>query len=90
MLYYLKYFGTWVFFMALIAGIALLVPKMAKALDKKFKKIKEERQNKYGIANLSDEAILPENMLENTAEAPETPTESNTVSAAETHNTAEK
>lgn len=87
---YLKYFGTWVLFMALIAGIALIVPKIAKALDKKFKKIKEERQNKYGIANLSDEAILPEAMLENSAEATKTPAESNTDPAAESPKTTEK
>ncbi len=75
MLEYLKFIGGWVFFMALIAGITLLVPKIAKAIEKKFKQIKENRTQKFGIANLSDEAILPEGMLEksketDTAEAP--------------------
>lgn len=34
MLTYIKYFVTWVFFMALIAVITLLVPRLAKKIDK--------------------------------------------------------
>lgn len=34
MLTYVKYFVTWVFFMALIAVITLLVPKIAPKIDK--------------------------------------------------------
>lgn len=34
MLTYVKYFVTWVFFMALIAVITLLVPRLAKKIDK--------------------------------------------------------
>ncbi|MBQ3549861.1 MAG: hypothetical protein IJA41_02755 [Clostridia bacterium] len=34
MLTYVKYFVTWVFFMALIAAITLLVPRLAKKIDK--------------------------------------------------------
>ena len=34
MLTYIKYFVTWVFFMALIAAITLLVPRLAKKIDK--------------------------------------------------------
>lgn len=34
MLTYVKYFITWLFFMALIAVITLLVPKLAPKIDK--------------------------------------------------------
>lgn len=34
MLTYVKYFVTWAFFMALIAVITLLVPRLAKKIDK--------------------------------------------------------
>lgn len=34
MLVYLKYFVTWLFFMLLIVGITLLVPKIAPKIDK--------------------------------------------------------
>lgn len=34
MLTYIKYFVTWAFFMALIAVITLLVPRLAKKIDK--------------------------------------------------------
>lgn len=34
MLTYVKYFITWLFFMVLIAVITLLVPRLAKKIDK--------------------------------------------------------
>lgn len=33
MIVYVKYFMTWLFFMALIAGITLLVPKISRKID---------------------------------------------------------
>ncbi len=44
MLIYLEYFLTWVFFMAIIAAIALLSPKLAKLIDKKFKKYNKDEK----------------------------------------------
>lgn len=38
---YVKYFVIWLFFMALIAGITLLVPKIAKPVERW---IKEKRK----------------------------------------------
>lgn len=64
MIVYLKYFVIWLLFMGLIAAVTLVVPKLAKAIEKKIQKIKETRKSKFGVANLSDEAILPEEMLE--------------------------
>lgn len=64
MIVYLKYFVIWLLFMGLIAAVTLVVPKLAKAIEKKVQEIKETRESKFGIANLSDEAILPEEMLE--------------------------
>ncbi len=64
MIIYLKYFVIWLLFMGLIAAITLVVPKLAKAIEKKVRQIKETRKSKFGIANLSDEAILPKDMLE--------------------------
>ncbi len=60
MIVYLKYFGSWLFFMALIAVITLAVPKIAKAMEKRLAKIKRENEGKHGIANLSDGAIMPQ------------------------------
>ena len=68
MLEYLKFIGGWVFFMALIAVITLLVPRIAKELDKKREKFKKNQNRRFGIANLSDEAILPEDMLDKNEE----------------------
>ncbi|MBQ1182884.1 MAG: hypothetical protein IIX60_00385 [Clostridia bacterium] len=64
MIVYLKYFVIWLLFMGLIAAVTLVVPKLAKVIEKKIQKIKETRKSKFGVANLSDEAILPEEMLE--------------------------
>ncbi len=63
MIIYLKYFVIWLLFMGLIAAVTLVVPKLAKAIEKKVRQIKENRKSKFGIANLSDEAILPKDML---------------------------
>ena len=65
MIIYLKYFVIWLLFMGLIAAVTLVVPKLAKVIEKKIQKIKETKKSKFGVANLSDEAILPEEMLEN-------------------------
>ena len=64
MIVYLKYFVIWLLFMGLIAAVTLVVPKLAKVIEKKIEKIKETRKSKFGVANLSDEAILPDEMLE--------------------------
>ena len=64
MIVYLKYFVIWLLFMGMIAAVTLVVPKLAKVIEKKIQKIKETRKSKFGVANLSDEAILPEEMLE--------------------------
>lgn len=80
MIIYLKYFVIWLLFMGLIAAITLVVPKLAKVIEQKVRQIKETRKSKFGVANLSDEAILPEDMLEKSGE-------SNT---NEVQNTAEK
>ena len=64
MIIFLKYSVIWLLFMGLIAAVTLVVPKLAKAIEKKVQEIKETRESKFGIANLSDEAILPEEMLE--------------------------
>ena len=64
MIVYLKYFVIWLLFMGLIAAVTLVVPKLAKVIEKKIQKIKETRKSKFGVANLSDEAILPAEMLE--------------------------
>ena len=64
MIVYLKYFVIWLLFMGLIAAVTLVVPKLAKVIEKKIQKMKENRKSKFGVANLSDEAILPEEMLE--------------------------
>ena len=64
MMIYVKYFVIWLLFMGLIAAITLVVPKLAKVIEQKIKKIKETKKSNFGIANLSDEAILPSEMLE--------------------------
>ena len=64
MMIYVKYFVIWLLFMGLIAAITLVVPKLAKVIEQKIKKIKETKKSNFGIANLSDEAILPAEMLE--------------------------
>ena len=78
MLEYIKYFGSWLFFMSLIAVITLAVPKIAKAMEKRIAQIKDQTKGKHGIADLSDEAIMPdvmpadgENATETTAETEE-------------------
>ena len=63
MIIYLKYFVIWLLFMGLIAAITLVVPKLAKVIEQKVRQIKETRKSKFGVANLSDEAILPDEML---------------------------
>lgn len=64
MIIYLKYFVIWLLFMGLIAAVTLVVPRLAKVIEKKIQGMKENRKSKFGVANLSDEAILPDDMLE--------------------------
>ncbi len=57
MLIYVKYFLTWLLFMALIAGITLLVPKLAPKIDKwrAEKKAKMKREEEL-ISTQEEEA----------------------------------
>ncbi len=80
MMTYVKYFVIWLLFMGLIAVTTLIVPKLAKVIEKKVQQIKETRKSKFGVANLSDEAILPDDMLE----------KSDSSDTDEVQNTAEK
>ena len=46
MIIYLKYFLTWLFFMAIICGVTLLVPKIARYVSRVREKYKIEETAK--------------------------------------------
>lgn len=59
MLQYIEYAVTWLFFMAIIAGICLLVPKIAPKIGNLFKG-KSERKNPYDFGEeteLDDKSV---------------------------------
>ena len=69
MIVYVKYFVTWLFFMALIAGITLLVPKLARKFDAWLaEKRKRQRAEKEQESETS-----PETRQENTGDSQDTP-----------------
>lgn len=44
MIKYVEYIVTWLFFMVVIAGICLIVPKLAKKIDQ-WREAKKQKQN---------------------------------------------
>ena len=69
MIVYLKYFVTWLFFMALIAGLTLLVPKLARKFDAWL----AEKRKKQRAEKEQESETPPETTQENTGDSQGTP-----------------